>query len=382
MGCACTAHPSPQESHKSRGDASSNVTGHLPDSGLSFHQEYRILQKLGQGSYAHVYLVSKINADAAGGHEQDSQFAAKIVDLRELSIGTAGRSDRTRRKAQNVVNEVNVLRAVGSHGQCIGIIGYFEDQSFAYIVLPKCEYNLLDALERSIKLTEHLYKSTFQDMLKALVHIHSLDIVHLDIKPENFLCNGKQLAVKLSDFGLAMALPQGQARLRGARGTVPYMSPEMLQGSTYGVETDMWSLGVTAHVLLTGTFPYQPSSLTRDAMKAAIVRKTPESVVLKSPPCKPTSRSTPWLSRYAVQFIQSLLSRQPRKRPSASKASRGTWFRSEEEPSLDKPDQLGDFHRVLLMAKRLSNWESSTKGESDDSVDRMLAQLQAKYHNI
>lgn len=130
--------------------------------------------------------------------------------------------------------------------------------------------------------------AVFQNMLSAIAHVHSVNVVHRDIKPENFLCSGELENVKLCDFGFAVALPES-GRLTGVYGTPPYMSPEMLKTS-HGVKTDMWSMGVMFHFMLSGgKYPYEPKERTSAGMKQAIKDgsqlrdfKSPSQVTIES----------------------------------------------------------------------------------------------------
>jgi len=95
----------------------------------------------------------------------------------------------------------------------------------------------------------------------ALDAAHAHAVVHRDIKPSNvFLCdNGGALRVVLLDFGVAKLLDsRGQALTasRGTLGTVLYMAPEQLLGSSVDARADIYSLGALAYAMLTGQAPF------------------------------------------------------------------------------------------------------------------------------
>lgn len=76
--------------------------------------------------------------------------------------------------------------------------------------------------------------------------------------------------VKLSDFGISRTLPSETLFTRTAVGTRSYMSPERIEGSSYGFKGDIWGIGLTLYELATGTYPYQGRSeldLLRDFEK-------------------------------------------------------------------------------------------------------------------
>ncbi|KAJ6596345.1 Pkinase-domain-containing protein [Mycena vulgaris] len=90
--------------------------------------------------------------------------------------------------------------------------------------------------------------------LRYLYDVHR--IIHRDIKPSNILCNS-QGDIKLCDFGVSGELINSIANT--FVGTSIYMSPERIQGATYSVKSDVWSLGITLIELSVGQFPFSSS---------------------------------------------------------------------------------------------------------------------------
>jgi len=99
-------------------------------------------------------------------------------------------------------------------------------------------------------------------VLEAIAYTHSRRVIHLDLKPENvFLRDDGR--VKVGDFGIARA--GGTVHLGPTLdvvGTFGYMSPEQLEGRSTGRSSDVFSLGVLAYELVSGTNPFAPSSNT------------------------------------------------------------------------------------------------------------------------
>ncbi|KAJ7440772.1 Pkinase-domain-containing protein [Mycena galericulata] len=90
--------------------------------------------------------------------------------------------------------------------------------------------------------------------LRYLYDVHR--IIHRDIKPSNILCNSAG-DIKLCDFGVSGELINSIANT--FVGTSIYMSPERIQGATYSVKSDIWSLGITLLELSVGQFPFSDS---------------------------------------------------------------------------------------------------------------------------
>lgn len=98
-------------------------------------------------------------------------------------------------------------------------------------------------------------------ILLALCYMHSKNITHRDLKPENLMVTitdsnkPEDLFVKLTDFGFATFFDP-TAKMDVILGTPIYMAPELCNNKEYDCRVDVWSLGIIAHVLLSGEAPY------------------------------------------------------------------------------------------------------------------------------
>jgi len=152
-------------------------------------------------------------------------------------------------------------------------------KSSDYILKNSSNIQLISPIASPTGYTEPQASRIATQLLSALAYIHSQGIVHRDVKPENILLvsdDEDDLTVKLSDFGLARVLreadedsdcfsgeasPLTPASARRSRaysrvGSDYYAAPEMTTGNSgYDTAVDMYSLGVTLYILLSGSPP-------------------------------------------------------------------------------------------------------------------------------
>ena len=96
-----------------------------------------------------------------------------------------------------------------------------------------------------------------KEVLEAIAHLHSLRVVHGDVKPDNILVSSFDFAfcTKLGDFGLAEHLEPG-GTLTAWQGTPGFIAPEMYLLRGQGTPVDVWALGVTGYCLLYDAMPW------------------------------------------------------------------------------------------------------------------------------
>ena len=102
-----------------------------------------------------------------------------------------------------------------------------------------------------------MVKYILRKVLEGLAHLHSLGIIHRDIKSDNVLINRKG-KIKLADFGYSCRLANPEEDSRSSRvGTAAWMAPELIKAKTagYGTSIDIWSFGILAVELANGQPP-------------------------------------------------------------------------------------------------------------------------------
>ena len=153
----------------------------------AFRSQYRILQQLGKGHFATVYLCV----------ERGSGFKFAVKKF-EKKIGESQRS-----QTEGLQQEIAVLMSV-SHPNVLCLKDTFDESDGVYLVLElAAEGELFNWIVTKQKLTEAEARHVFIQLFQGVKYLHERNIVHRDIKPENILLTDKNLSVKLADFGLA-----------------------------------------------------------------------------------------------------------------------------------------------------------------------------------
>ncbi|XP_056334513.1 rhodopsin kinase grk7-b isoform X4 [Danio aesculapii] len=135
------------------------------------------------------------------------------------------------------------------------------------------KYHIFHVGEVGIEM-ERIIHYTAQ-ITSGILHLHSMDIVYRDMKPENVLldCQGQ---CRLSDLGLAVELPNGKTTTQKA-GTKGYMAPEILKQEPYRTSVDWWALGCSIYEMVAGRVPYRDHK--EKVAKEELLRRTLEDEV-------------------------------------------------------------------------------------------------------
>jgi serine/threonine protein kinase len=323
-----------------------------------FHAKYKLGKKLGEGNFGQVRVATQ--------RSEQKAFAVKILDFRS--------SDKfiDVRRLEDAHSEVDAMQIVGGHLHCVELFEAFFEDSLSYMVMEKCMNSLLDKLDEMAYASEDYVVRLFREMLCAIDHVHKNNLVHCDIKPDNFLLGGDDgTTVKLTDFGLVRKMP-AKGYLTSMCGTAPYMSPEIVGRKRYGFKTDVWSMGVTAYLLLYGDFPYLPEKVSSEAMKQQILRGKP------APSFLPASRDAPAPSERARAFVKSLMTRDQADRYTACEALKMSYMSPSCPPPLDKADNLIPTLREARKRTRKLEKSIAVPTSSREGLDELLSSLQAK----
>jgi serine/threonine protein kinase/lipopolysaccharide biosynthesis regulator YciM len=230
---------------------------------------YRVTEKLGSGGMGEVYLAEDTDLGR--------RVALKVVPPELAS--DSGRLDRFRREA----------RAVASlnHPNIVTLHSFEEADGIRFLVMELVEgKTLADSIpSRGVPLRRFFDLAI--PLADALSAAHEQGVIHRDLKPGNVMVtdNGEP---KILDFGLAKLRQDAETPVETrlsteplteegrVLGTIPYMSPEQLQGKTVDQRSDIFSFGILLYQLATGRRPFAGQSSAD--LVSSILRDTPRPV--------------------------------------------------------------------------------------------------------
>lgn len=208
---------------------------------------FEILDILGQGGMGIVYRARQANPER--------EVALKVL---RPTFATTDLSRRFRREAQVLgwLDHPGIAR-VFEAGTAETALG-----EQAYIAMERIEGLRLDEWVKREQPTIEARLHLLAGLAEAVHHAHQKGVVHRDLKPANILVTADHRP-KVLDFGIARLIQDdgedhtGRTRTGALLGTLPYMSPEQVQGGVESIDvrTDIYALGVIAYELLSGTRP-------------------------------------------------------------------------------------------------------------------------------
>jgi Protein kinase domain len=223
---------------------------------------YQLLQKLGEGGMADVYLARQLDLD-------------RLVAMKELRV--LGGSDPA--FAKRFLREARMAGSL-SHPNIVTVHDYIESNGTPFIAMEYMDRGSLRPLIGRMTLPQ--IGVTLEAILAALDYAGGRGIVHRDMKPENVMLSSEG-RVKIADFGIAKARnafqTSGSLTAEGtALGTPNYMAPEQASAEEVGPSTDIYAVGVMAFEMFVGHPPFadtpQPLVLIMRQVRDPIPRVT------------------------------------------------------------------------------------------------------------
>jgi serine/threonine-protein kinase len=228
---------------------------------------YRLLHLIGQGGMGHVYRAIR----------DDDQFK-KLVAVKLVRVEMATDAVLARFRAER-----QILAGLEHPGIARLLDGGAIEDGRPFLVMEHVEGTRIDVYARDHALTTAARVTLFRSVCAAVQYAHENLVVHRDLKPANILVTPDGLP-KLLDFGVAKLMdPSGPGAATAtlfAAMTPAYASPEQVRSEPITTATDVYSLGVVLHELLTGRRPYRLAGVTSLELQQAICEQEPERPAL------------------------------------------------------------------------------------------------------
>ena len=155
--------------------------------------------------------------------------------------------------------EVGLLVASDLHPNVVSYYGRRMDSQFVYLALEECACSLASALADGLvaTMTLEVKARMLQEAVAGVEYLHTMGIVHRDVKPQNILLTASWTA-KVADFGLGAELDRGRSSFdTHTAGTLGWLAPEALAGERCTRAVDVFGLGCVIHYVLTdGVHPF------------------------------------------------------------------------------------------------------------------------------
>lgn len=316
------------------------------------------------------------------------RLATGKADGRKYAIKSFKKGGLSTRKRHELKSEAEVYLTLDHpHVAKLEMI-YEADEELHFVMEYMSGGELYKRLSAKKRYSEEAAASCIRQVLLAVAYLHARQVVHRDLKLENFLYESEESDhLKLIDFGFAKFWNR-DTKMSQACGSLHYVAPEVLEHS-YTDKADLWSCGVIAYMLLTGAPPFFGSD---------------DEVLAKIRAGKPHwSQRFKALSGGAQNLVQGLLVADPATRLGAKQALEHPFVRAKsckEERFLDlgilkslrKFARASAFRRALLstVALSLSNEDRNLLHEQFLAMDRenrgtitlleMKAVLEENFH--
>jgi len=209
---------------------------------------YEVEKEIGKGAMGAVYLGRDPKID-------------RTVAIKTLALSQEFAPEEIKEVEGRFFHEASAAGKL-NHPNIVTIYDAGEEHDLAYIAMEYLDGNPLSDYVRASKL---LPVPTVLDIMAQVAdginYADKAGVVHRDIKPANIMYNPKSGVVKITDFGIARLTSSSRTKTGTILGTPSFMSPEQISSQKVDGRTDIFSLGATMFVLLTGKRPFDADSL-------------------------------------------------------------------------------------------------------------------------
>ncbi|KAK9408253.1 death-associated protein kinase 1 [Crotalus adamanteus] len=303
----------------------------------NLEDHYEIGEELGSGQFA---IVRKCREKTTG-----AQYAAKFIKKRRTKSSRRGVS------REDIEREVNILKEI-QHPNVITLHDVYESKMDVILILELVAGGeLFDFLAEKESLTEEEATEFLKQILNGVKYLHSLQIAHFDLKPENIMLLDRNVPkphIKIIDFGLAHKIDFSN-EFKNIFGTPEFVAPEIVNYEPLGLEADMWSIGVITYILLSGASPFLGETKQETLANVSAVNYDFEEEFFNN------------TSALAKDFIRRLLIKDPKKRMTIQDSLQHPWIKPKDTlQALSRKASAVNMEKFKKFAAR-RKWKQSVR---------------------
>ena len=239
---------------------------HLKEGTLLKNGTYRIVRFINSGGFGCTYEAVHTTLEDRFAIKEFfvKDFCNRDEDSRHVSVGTQSKKALVEKLKKKFVKEARSIRQL-KHNGIVRVSDVFEENGTAYYVMDYIEGESLGQVVKDrVRLCEEEASAYIRQVASTLDFVHSKNILHLDIKPDNIMLDSSGSAI-LIDFGISKQYDEEEGENTSTlMGKTPGYAPlEQMDNEVqeFTPATDIYSLGATFYKLLTGITP--PNSIKR-----------------------------------------------------------------------------------------------------------------------
>jgi tRNA A-37 threonylcarbamoyl transferase component Bud32 len=209
---------------------------------------------------------------------------AVVLVMRRSDGGLFARKTAKKMKSADVDKQLVVLRTIAKSQHTNIVLPLVVEGAPGVVrsfIFELCDITLHDLFhKRRYIMDPGTTACLTRDMIRGLAHLHSLNIIHRDVKMDNMMLSigsGGRYSLKLIDFGWSVSV-DGAAAPKTTAFAEPYRPPEVVLGLEYGIPADVWAAGMLIRELVTGAPVHSTKKDMFDIIRHCASRPAPAQV--------------------------------------------------------------------------------------------------------